>query len=242
MRPNVGLILRDAASRLLRMRVLCWREERQRRAVGRLEHHLHLLADLQAVDVAVDDVGLQRRSFLQRDIGDRERASRRFPHQTEGVDRRLARTLLPHRLVGEAERADRAREIMRLAAGGAALDHELALPGRFPERRGLGIGLGRPEFLRISHHTRSRMQVEAAWRLPSKPPVPCATARSQFFTWTFGCASPRSWRTASMILVWPPRLTGWFLHTLPFNTDGGGLCSNHPVNRGGQTKIIEAYL
>lgn len=27
---------------------------------------------------------------------------------------------------------------------------------------------------------------------------------------------------------------------LPFNTDGGGLCSNHPANRGGITKIIEA--
>ena len=27
---------------------------------------------------------------------------------------------------------------------------------------------------------------------------------------------------------------------LPFNTDGGGLCSNHPMNRGGITKIIEA--
>src|SRR5882757_722793 len=27
---------------------------------------------------------------------------------------------------------------------------------------------------------------------------------------------------------------------LPFNTDGGGLCSNHPVNRGGITKVIEA--
>ena len=27
---------------------------------------------------------------------------------------------------------------------------------------------------------------------------------------------------------------------LPFNTDGGGLCSNHPVHRGGMTKIIEA--
>ena len=26
---------------------------------------------------------------------------------------------------------------------------------------------------------------------------------------------------------------------LPFNTDGGGLCSNHP-GRGGMTKIIEA--
>jgi acetyl-CoA C-acetyltransferase len=28
--------------------------------------------------------------------------------------------------------------------------------------------------------------------------------------------------------------------TLPFNTDGGGLCNNHPGNRGGMTKMIEA--
>src|SRR5215471_16353129 len=27
---------------------------------------------------------------------------------------------------------------------------------------------------------------------------------------------------------------------LPFNTDGGGLCSNHPANRGGLTKVLEA--
>jgi len=27
---------------------------------------------------------------------------------------------------------------------------------------------------------------------------------------------------------------------LPFNTDGGGLCNNHPMNRGGMTKAIEA--
>ena len=27
---------------------------------------------------------------------------------------------------------------------------------------------------------------------------------------------------------------------LPFNTDGGGLCNNHPSDRGGITKIIEA--
>jgi acetyl-CoA C-acetyltransferase len=27
---------------------------------------------------------------------------------------------------------------------------------------------------------------------------------------------------------------------LPFNTDGGGLCNNHPNHRGGMTKIIEA--
>lgn len=27
---------------------------------------------------------------------------------------------------------------------------------------------------------------------------------------------------------------------LPWNTDGGGLCNNHPINRGGMTKAIEA--
>jgi acetyl-CoA C-acetyltransferase len=27
---------------------------------------------------------------------------------------------------------------------------------------------------------------------------------------------------------------------LPFNTDGGGLCNNHPAKRGGLTKVIEA--
>jgi len=27
---------------------------------------------------------------------------------------------------------------------------------------------------------------------------------------------------------------------LPFNTDGGGLCNNHPANRGGITKVVEA--
>jgi acetyl-CoA C-acetyltransferase len=27
---------------------------------------------------------------------------------------------------------------------------------------------------------------------------------------------------------------------LPCNTDGGGLCNNHPSNRGGITKVIEA--
>jgi acetyl-CoA C-acetyltransferase len=29
---------------------------------------------------------------------------------------------------------------------------------------------------------------------------------------------------------------------LPWNTDGGGLCNNHPANRGGMTKLIEAVL
>ena len=47
---------------------------------------------------------------------------------------------------------------------------------------------------------------------------------------------------------WPIRRTSGLFRLLaisgvgklPFNTDGGGLCNNHPVNRGGMTKIIEA--
>ena len=40
----------------------------------------------------------------------------------------------------------------------------------------------------------------------------------------------------------PPATTLLFsgVGTLPFNTDGGGLCNNHPANRGGITKVIEA--
>ncbi len=28
---------------------------------------------------------------------------------------------------------------------------------------------------------------------------------------------------------------------LPWDTDGGGLCSNHPSSRGGMTKLVEAF-
>src|SRR3984957_5140817 len=184
------------------------RKERQRRAVGGLEHHFHLLADLQLVHVAIDEIGQQRRALLQRDVADRVRPRGGLAHQAEAVDLALARAFLPHRLVGEAERADRARKIMRFAAGGAALDQELALYRLLPEMPGFGIALRRRVFDFRVHHTRSRMQVDAAWRTPRRPPVPWATARSQFLTCTLGCACPRSCRTASMILVMPPRLTG----------------------------------
>src|SRR2546430_14609634 len=97
---------------------------------------------------------------------------------------------------------------MRLAAGGAALDHELAGLRRFPERRGFRIGHRGIEFLRFGHHARSRMQVEAAWRPPRSAPVPWATARSELVHCTFGWASPRYSRNASMIFVISPRLKG----------------------------------
>src|SRR5438552_5329553 len=55
------------------------REEWQRRAVGRLEHPLHLLADLQYFHIAVDKTSLQRRTLRQRDLADRVRPGRRCP-------------------------------------------------------------------------------------------------------------------------------------------------------------------
>ena len=38
---------------------------------------------------------------------------------------------------------------------------------------------------------------------------------AQSGTCTAGCASPRSWRTASITFVMPPRLVGWLLHSPP---------------------------
>ena len=67
------------------------------------------------------------------------------------------------------------------------------------------------------------IRVALPWRVPSEPPVPCASARSQFGTCTSGCASPRSWRTASITLVMPPRLAGWLLHSPPPSVLNGSL-------------------
>src|ERR1700759_859151 len=112
---------------------------------------------------------------------------------------------------------------MRFATGSAALDKEFALGGRVPERFRLRTALRRRVFHLVVHHTRSRIQVDAVWRTPSRPPVPWTSARSQFGTCTLGCAWPRNCRTASMILVMPPRLTGWLLHRPPPSVLNGSL-------------------
>src|SRR6185369_11030924 len=129
---------------------------------GALEHNPDLLADPQTPQVAVDEIGQDRRTFFQRDIADRIRAACRFAHQTETIDLALARTFLPHRLVGETERTDAARKIMRLTACRATLDQKLAFGGLLPEFCRLGIALRSRVFRGVSHYARSRMQVEAA--------------------------------------------------------------------------------
>src|SRR5690606_13465393 len=114
-----------------------------------------------------------------------------------------------------AERAEEARIPVRLAALRAEGKKETPLAGGAIEGLGLRVARRRRDDARLRHHTSSMISVAAEWRAPRRPPVPCARARSQFATCTAGCASPRNCRTASMILVIPPRLAGWLLQRPP---------------------------
>src|SRR5262245_21359015 len=113
-------------------------------------------------------------------------------------------------------RTDAARIEVGLCAATAPLDQELARLGALPI--GLGAGRGGNGWVDLIAHdlySRSRMTVAPTWRVTREPPVPCASTMSWLLTCTFGCASPRAWRTASMTLVMPPRLPGWFEHSPP---------------------------
>src|SRR5579859_6576069 len=193
------------------------REHRRRRPpFGRLELDPHLHADGKPVRRHVHEVGQHSRAFVQGHIADGVGAGRRAVHDRVGVDHTLAGALLPDRFAGRAERADGPRVPVGLLAIYAALDQEAAFLRRIPEGLRLDVDHRRGDrpghrgvriaWFRHAQASRSRITVAEPWRVPSEPPVPCAMARSQFFTCTFGCASPRSWRTASITLVMPPRL------------------------------------
>ena len=65
----------------------------------------------------------------------------------------------------------------------------------------------------MTGYSLSRMTVLPTCRVPSEPPVPCAIARSQFFTCTAGCASPRNCRTAlDDFRDAATRFAGWLEH------------------------------
>src|SRR5262249_9916452 len=153
-------------------------------------------ADLEIPEIAVDDRGQYRRPLGERDIGNGVRWRRALRH-APGIDRAHSGRLPPLDLAAEAERTTRPRIPMRLAAGPANRNDQPAGAGRFGEGRVLGGGGG----IETGAHVRPRITVALPCRLPSSPPVPCASARSQLFTCTFGCASPRSCRTASITLV-----------------------------------------
>src|SRR5690606_32460586 len=139
-----------------------------------------------------------------------------------GIDGAGAGARLPFRALAEAVRAERARVEMRLAAVAAAPEEEPAFRGGIEVGLDLGIDKrgrdrthSRTVFSGHSRYSLSRISVALPWRDDSTPPMPCTSASSRFGTCTSGCASPRSWRTASMIFVMPPRLAGWLLQRPP---------------------------
>src|SRR5262249_50285088 len=140
--------------------------------------------DADLVEVTINDVGHHRRPFAQYYISDRV-GDWGAPHHAVGVDRAVPRGLLQFGFVAEAERANRTRIVVQRATGTTFADHQLALFGRLPECLRFNIGLWGldPAFLALHlPHSRSMMTVAAPCLVPSEPPVPCANARSQFFT------------------------------------------------------------
>ena len=139
-------------------------------------------------------------------------------HDAERVDLALARAFHPF-ACAEAERAERRADTSAPSCTPCSEGAKISRLHSHPRTACVsGLVSAVPTkgifALDIGHvdHSRSRITVLPPCRVPSEPPVPCASARLQFFTCTAGCASPRSWRTASMILVMPPRFAGWLLH------------------------------
>src|ERR1700733_13786361 len=200
-----------------------WPEHRHRRTVlRRLEYDGNRLPDAQGVEIAIDDIGHHGRAFGERHIGDRIRLLG-AAHHAERIDRALPRPLTPLNFAAVAKRADRARIPMRPAAGGADRHDETVFARRIPECLRLRRHHRSGNFPCRRHHSRSMISVALQCRVPSCMPVPWASARSQFFTCTAGCASPRNCRTASITLVMPPRLDGWLLHKPPPSVLNGSL-------------------
>src|ERR1700733_2107132 len=198
-------------------------EHRHRRAVlRRLEYDDNRLPDAQSVEIATDDIGHHGWAFGKRHIGNRIGLLGAARH-AERVDRPLPRRLAPLNLAAVTKRADRPRVPMRPAAGGADRNDEAVFARRIPERPCLRRHDRSGNFPCCRHYSRSMISVALQWRVPTCMPVPWAKARSQFFTCTAGCASPRNCRTASITLVMPPRLDGWLLHKPPPSVLNGSL-------------------
>src|SRR6266545_3902431 len=211
-----------------------------------MEYHLHRLANFQRFHVAVDDVRQHARAFFELYVCHDVRAiaivSLAATVHREAVDRAAPAGFEPGYVEAAARRAERARIPDHRVARAAAWQQQLGLRRGVPERLGFRIDLRRrrwqPHLGCVCHASSwPRINVALPIREPMEPPVPCASAMSQLGTCTSGFDSPRNCRTASRILVIPPRLAGWLLHNPPPSVLKGSLppgessapsCTNWP--------------
>src|SRR6266542_6258226 len=223
-------------SRPERRRPLARAEARQRGALaGVVEDHLDRLADAHAVGVAVHDVGHQPRALFELHVGQHVHARVAVLRQVRpataihgvAVDRAAAGSLEPVDTRGGAFGAERPREPDHRLAILAAREQQPTFGRGVPELFDLGIDEWRRRWqdLLANHaHASSvpRIKVALPMRVPSEPPVPCTSARSQLGTCTFGCASWRTCRTPSSTFIMPP-MPGWLLHNPPPSVLTGSL-------------------
>src|SRR5258708_5935067 len=90
-----------------------------RASFGFFPDELHSRADIDHLKIAIDDVGEEGWTFVQRDVGDGEGAGGRAAHYGISVDSGFSACLAPLGTLAEAEGAEIAREIMRFIAGEA---------------------------------------------------------------------------------------------------------------------------
>src|SRR6188508_3709927 len=103
------------------------REDRHRHAAfGFLECDFDFLPDFDRVEIAIDDVRQHRHALVELDVGDAIHDGAGAAAHAVAVNLAGAFRLDPLHLVAEAERAQRAREVMVLAAIAALLQHEFA--------------------------------------------------------------------------------------------------------------------
>jgi hypothetical protein len=164
-------------------------------AVGGFENHFNGLTYFDRIQVAINNLRHHRYTFVKRHISDAVGIGIASLHDTVGIDLTCAFGLLPRGLP-KTKRAKRSRIPMDFAAIVACFNDKLSCFGLLPKILRTGFNRGCRDgvwLIRIAHdQTRSRIRVELPWREPRKPPVPCASAKSQFLTCTAGWASPRN--------------------------------------------------
>ena len=169
---------------------------------------LTALADANGLDIGVDDVGHHGRAFRERHIGDGV-GTAGLAHDAEGIDDPVPGTR-SHAVSGwsrtgrscaDSDVPCRRRRQRRISSSPRRRrPRRAAFPGwaRAPEFCGPGM---RMALLPLQNEGRAAVPAARAGRRCR------ARARGRSCgTCTAGCASPRSCRTASMILVMPPRL------------------------------------
>ena len=176
--------------------------------------------DHDLVEVVDDDVRHEGRTAVERD--EREHVRRAASRRRLLLGARSSTSRSPrYRAASATPRPGRSRRRSGLR-GGHTWSSQCTHHGtdsstpvqRVEERDVLGVE-GEVDAGELGHDVLTSTLVADIALDPSEKPVPCTTACSHDGTGPSGCASPRSWRTASIVRIMPPRMSGWLFESPP---------------------------